>query len=415
MRLPLEGFRTTDSAPLFFGYTPLSFVESPIIAPNHLEFNQEVQNQFFEKYYNYKKVKDAISLHDTVELKLDLFEKSGKEMLNVLEGKIKGFVKNTFKDKKYKNVATKKRTALLNRLLMAAEKGVLSLTKTQYVDGSRVNELRIEIENLITGELGPNEGGNHYGRSDNKYCKVITFDKVLYEGRPVKIALNKDDFNGKDIMIWRTIKHRNVDISSLFDFYKQNKEVIRRKSSTLKEIIKDNGGKVRIYVAHNHGPDKGYHFLADKSFEKYLPSRQALEAPYQGFTLDANRFDLDLADSDIDKKIEYIIAFSLCYEKMTHADDMFFMTRNEIEEGGKEVPIWLYDSFICAFDRHRFYTPDEIYSSGSVRNGKPLAFAKVESGAILKPEHVKEWEKYDRFIPIFYADILGNDPFFKWW
>lgn len=406
IRLPIESFRVTDSAVLLFGYSPLSFVESSFTAQNLLEFNQEVQNQFFEKYYNYKKVRDAISLRNTADLKFDLFEQSSHEMLSVLEKKIKGFVKNTFKDKKYKNIATKRRTALLNSLLMAAESGIFSL---------QFNDLRTEIENLIIGELDRNEGGDHYGRSGNKYCKVIIFDKILYESEPVEIALNKDDFNGKDIIIWRIFKHGEEYMSSLFNFYEQNKEVIKRKSSILKEIIKDNGGKVRIYVAENHGPDKGYHFLAGNDKVAYIPPRQALEAPYQKFTSDANRFDLDSTDPYIDEKIEYIIAFSLCYEKKYQRDYMFFMTQDEIKVDGKDVPIWFYDSFICAFDRHRFYKPSEIYSSGTVDHYKPLAFSKLEKDTILKQDHIDEWERFDRFIPIYYTRILGARPFLRWW
>ncbi len=44
-------------------------------------------------------------------------------------------------------------------------------------------------------------------------------------------------------------------------------------------------GKVRIYVTQNHGPDKGYHVLADKSFETFLPPRQALRVQYKRFNL----------------------------------------------------------------------------------------------------------------------------------
>jgi hypothetical protein len=406
IRLPIESFKTSDSAPLFFGYSPLSFVESSLTAQNHLEFNQEIQNQFFEKYYNYKKVRDAISLRNTADLRFDLFEQSSHEMLSVLKEKIKGFIEDTFKDKKYKNIATKKRTVLLNILLMAAESGVFSLQSDSF---------RFDIENLIIGELDPGEGGSHYGRSGNKYCKVITFDKILYESRPVKINLNKDDFNGKDIIIWRTILHDGKEITAFFDFYRQNLETIRRKSSTLKEIISDNGGKVRIYVAQNHGPDKGYHVPASKYFEAFLPPRQALGKPYQRITLDANRFDLDLADPNIDKKIEYIIALSLCYEKEHQMDSIFFMTQDEIKVEGKDIPIWLYDSFICAFDRHRFYKPSEIYSSGTVGLCKPLAFTKVEDGAILRQKHVKEWERFDLFFTTYYFRILDKEPFFRWW
>jgi hypothetical protein len=96
-------------------------------------------------------------------------------------------------------------------------------------------------------------------------------------------------------------------------------------------------------------------------------------------------------------------------------DNMFFMTRAEIKIEGKDVPIWFYKSFICAFDRHRFYKPDEIYSSLTVGGCKPLGFINVEEDAILNSEHVEEWEKFDRYITTFYSNILGKDPFFKWW
>ena len=96
-------------------------------------------------------------------------------------------------------------------------------------------------------------------------------------------------------------------------------------------------------------------------------------------------------------------------------DSLFFMAKNIIKEDGKNIPIWLYDSFICAFDRHRFYEPDEIFSDGTVRSSYSLAFTEVEEGAILRQEHVKEWKKFDRFITTYYTRILGAAPFLRWW
>jgi len=216
-------------------------------------------------------------------------------------------------------------------------------------------------------------------------------------------------------------------MTSLFNFYLHNIKVLRSKSAALKNIIIDNvgskgkiatNGKVRIYVAHNYGSEKGYHLLASKDFESDIP-RQRLEAKFQGYSFDANRFDLNLADPDIDRKIEYIIAWSLCYEKKSHMDSMFFMTRdkinNEMEYGSVEIPINLYKAFICAFDRHRFYKPSEILSDSTVREHRALAFTEVEEDAILNQKHVKEWMKFDFFIPTFYTDILGETPFIPWW
>ena len=76
---------------------------------------------------------------------------------------------------------------------------------------------------------------------------------------------------------------------------------------------------------------------------------------------------------------------------------------------------WFYDSFIVAFDRHRFYAPDELYSEGIVKDCKPLAFKKVEEGTILKQEHIDEWDRIDWFFTWYYADILGKNPFSRWW
>ena len=94
---------------------------------------------------------------------------------------------------------------------------------------------------------------------------------------------------------------------------------------------------------------------------------------------------------------------------------MFFMTRNDItkdmEYESVEVPIFLYDSFICAFDRHRFYKPSEIYSDTiRVPEYEPLAFTKIEEGAILKQELVDEWDKFNRFIPTYYTRFLRKSP-----
>ncbi len=425
VRLPVESFRDRESVPLFFGYSPLSFVDSSFTTENQLEFNREIQNNFFYQYLNSKAVKDAVSLRNSVALKIKLFKQSSGEILEVLKSKIEVFVRNCFKSEENKDIAKKKRTSLLNKLLMAAEKGALSLSENEYVDGVKGDSIRIKIENLIIGGLSHSEGGKYYGRTENAYSKTITFNKVSYNGRPVKISINKDDFNGKDIIIWRSFSHLGKEMTSLFDFYLHNIQVIRSKSSALKEIIKDNvgeegkvatDGKVRIYVAQNH-LEKGYHLLATNAepYIKSIPRRERLATPYSGFSFDANRFDLDLSDPDIDSKIEYIIALSLCYEKVSHTDNMFFMTRDEItkEVAGTyvEVPIWFYDSVICAFDRHRFYSLDEIFSKDSITGFKAFTFSRIEEGAILKQEHVKEWIKFDLFIPTFYDGI----PLQRWW
>lgn len=110
---------------------------------------------------------------------------------------------------------------------------------------------------------------------------------------------------------------------------------------------------------------------------------------------DARRFDIDLSDPSLQHKLEHIARLSLSFIEPNAKspfvkDFLFIMT---VENFG-DIPIYEYGKMVCAFDRHRFYNPKDILSSGSGITGKykPIRITELEDDVSIDRKYIRIWQ-----------------------
>ncbi len=267
-------------------------------------------------------------------------------------------------------------------------------------DYERSYNIRFQVENLLIGWNGY-DSNYGYNENENIFQREIKFwqveDPIL--GGPFVLPLNKDHFSGKNIKIWRDFSF-GIDFSvshSDFDPVSYNMRAIKDKAAVIMKIIKDNygdHGKVRIYPLYRPNPDIGYqHLLRTDIYSSIIPDSKPIIP--NNVKKDARRFDIDLSDSSVQQKLEHIARLALGFiepnaKSPFTKDFLFIMT---VENFG-DIPIYEYNKMVCAFDRHRFYNPEEILSSGSGLIGKykPLKITEFEEGINIKGNYMKIWE-----------------------
>ena len=73
-----------------------------------------------------------------------------------------------------------------------------------------------------------------------------------------------------------------------------------------------------------------------------------------------------------------------------------------------------YNLMIGAFDRHRFYSPSELLSTGSKTSKyAPLKITGFEPGMTINPEIIKRWNKANRFLTLSADEMFQDDQ--NWW
>ncbi|MBA7682059.1 hypothetical protein ES703_90405 [subsurface metagenome] len=128
---------------------------------------------------------------------------------------------------------------------------------------------------------------------------------------------------------------------------------------------------------------------------------------------DARRFDVDLTGPHIQEVLEHIVKLSMSFidpmPPLSFAKDfLFIITKDDIGN----VPVYEYDKMIGAFDRHRFYAPEEIYSIG-IGDGKtrPVKIIMYEDNIKIDPEIIERWKSIRDFLTI--SSVYMN--FGPWW
>lgn len=131
---------------------------------------------------------------------------------------------------------------------------------------------------------------------------------------------------------------------------------------------------------------------------------------------DARCFDIDLQDSDIQNKLEHIVKLSMSFIMPKPAspyskDFLFVIAKDDL--GGK--PIYEYNEMIGAFDRNRFYDPDEIFSSGIGSDSfKPVEITGFESEIEIDPDLISQWVRARRLLLI-PAKYVFPESYVTWW
>lgn len=398
INLPIVKNIDSKDAIVRFGYSPISFIGETFISTSST-FDNTIVSQFNGLYKDYKAHNYQGSFTNN---RIKLFVESGLEMLKPLKSVLKTYLE-TLGLKKDEQIE------LYNRLLITAEREILDYSQnpTIFKDYNPESNLRIQIEDLITGD---------------KFSGRIIFYQVDFKGTSFVLPLTKNDFNGRDIKILRTFKNGEEGIYKIQDFDHEayNNGLIKEKAQILKESIISavgKSGKVSIYPSYRPNQIVGYQFLLIKTF---LPNVIPVERPTISGTnkKDARRFDIDLQDKDLQSKLEHIIKLSLSYIKPSGGgvssftrDFLFLIFKEDI--GNK--PAYEHNLMIGAFDRHRFYSPDEILSTGSgTDHYKPIKITGLEIGIDINPDLIIRWKKATKFLAL-PVDKMFPTNYRYWW
>jgi hypothetical protein len=396
MVLPVEGNINDKDAIISFGYSPISFIDSSFISSSPKAFDSNIASQFKALYNNYK---DNYYAGSATHRRIKLFVESGQEMVDALKVILRTKVDSL-------GLKKDERIDLYNKLLISAEREILNYHYEQIrYKGHPQNNLRFQIEDLLIGD---------------KYNKKIEFFHVEFKHQTFKIWLDKDDFIGKDIKIWRSFTKGREDYYEFQDFNFQgyNYGIVEEMTQILKEAIESavgENGKVKIYPLYRPNQIDGYQFLLDKDmWEKLVPTeRQEILGTNKK---DARCFDIDLQDSDIQNKLEHIVKLSMSFiipspTSPYSKDFLFIIAKDDLD--GKAI--YEHDKMIGAFDRNRFYDPDEIFSSGigSVHH-KLVKIDSFESGIKIDSDLIKQWVRARRFLVI-PAKYMFPKSYKTWW
>jgi len=395
--LPVEKNIDNKDAFVHFGYSPISFIDGSFISTSPKSFDSEIQAHFNSLYKNYL---DNNYAGSAVHRRIRLFVESGLEMLKALKVVLKTKLGTL-------GLSKAEQIDLYNRLLIAAEREILDYTRNHLTyKGKELNNLRFQIEDLIIGR---------------KFSKKIAFHQVEFKGALFKLDLDKDVFSGKDIKIWRSFKSGEEGRYSFLDFDVQgyNYAIIKDKTQILRKTIESavgKDGRVRIYPLCRPNQIEGYHFIISTDNFKNLIPTERLELPNTN-KKDARFFDIDLQDTDIQIKLEHIVKLSLSYISSNKyanfpRDFLFIITKDDL--GGKAV--YEYDKMIGAFDRNRFYNPDEIHSTGQGIAGRyrPGTITNFEYQIKIDIDLIEQWVRANNFLTLA-TKYNFPDDYETWW
>jgi len=415
----------SDDNKIYFGYSPLTFVDSSFSASMEKILNMKIKDCFMSKYKIYKLLHYSYSGLDR---RINLFTKSGYEMLDVVRNELREVVDML-------ELSSEEREEIYNRLIVTAEKEILDYTHwTIKYNKIAFYNIRFQVENLLIGWDGIDFGDFRYNREDNQFQDRLVFHQVIldrdiyyknsdkiafHKDESFSISINKDLFAGKDIKIWRVNKYQQSVIrNSDFDANQYNRGIVLEKAQILLNAITDvvgQNGKVRIYPLHHRSSSEGYHFLLRYKFSTLIPSERSIipNDPYN--TKDARRFDIDLQDPNVQEKLQHIVKLSMSYIDPSSSypfakDFLFIITKDDIG-----VPIYWYDKIIGAFDAHRFYKPNEILSMGEKNyDFAPVFITDYEEGMQIKLKFIKQWNNLKDFLRRSTSVIFPNN-YIPWW
>ena len=424
--LPVSNkFTIIDDNSVYFGYSPMSFIEKGFKATGLRGLSRTLQDAFLSSYYEFlrSKIKDS----DFLQRRIDFFIDSGNSILNVIYKKIDNYVNNLkFDDDDLSSeVISERREAIRDSLKITVEKEIFSVTDmTIKVGGQKKPNLRWQIENLLIGYTGLDQSGELLGfnRLENSYSRPITFYSVEVDGRPVQFILSKDDFAGIDLKIWREFKfkHHQIIVSDV-NFKKINSKAIQDRVAEIERIIIDNGGKVRIYPIANFGDKYGFQYIKSKGFDSFLPPSPILSTHSKN--KDAKHFVVDFnTNEDFARSVlEYIVALSMSYEKISRASFMFVISLNDVDKASPAKAIWDYNNMICAFDRFKLYRTFNFYSKS---NPNYHIIPNLALEGVINPKHLNDDSEiiFDLiFIVMSTAALFGRNtasntfPYNPWW
>ncbi len=253
----------------------------------------------------------------------------------------------------------------------------------------------------------------------SRFNEKITFHQVKFKGTSFELIFNKDDFSGNDIKVWRGINKGRFGTYSFsdFNFESYNYAIIKEKAQILKKSIVSavgENGKVKIYPLVRPKTLEGYQFLLSLGkFDKLIPTERLQLSGKK----DARCFNIDLQDTDLQLKLEHIVklahSFVIPGVGASYPRDFLFIIA-KADLGGKAI--YEYDKMIGAFDRNRFYTPDEIYSTDQVEGEyyKPVRIANFENGIRIDSYLIDQWARVNKFL-VMPTKYSFPKNYITWW
>jgi hypothetical protein len=237
--------------------------------------------------------------------------------------------------------------------------------------------------------------------TSNDYETELVFHRVSVDGVPVRIKINRDDLLGFDIKIWGASPHLS---KSDFNLKLLDSNLIKTRVKTLASIIKDNGGKVRLYttISINNDANGIQYVKPDINNEKF----KYLDRP-PGYTSQApHYFEVDLSDKTASlRTLEKIIGLTLGFSTQPgpNIKDFLFIMKG-VDPTSGEFYTWAHQEMICAFDGRKFYDIDELYSPSQYVISKPnYGYEKVDiydfEGTFNLDRANNLWSLFKIFIP----------------
>ncbi len=359
MFLPItSGFIQSEENTVSFGHCVAPYVDRSFSNParNYRVFEHYIRDIFYQKYFAY--YASDYAYEGTPQLNRKMFIDSGKQIVETLIPLIKDEV---FTSGRFDKTLTKaQKTALYTSLITDLIQEVFESERyARHENYDREYLLRFQIENLLIGYTQKHLPSTVYPEHDqgNKGERTLFFHNVLVNGQPFTMTIEKEDFAGKDIKIWRRADAVYINSELAQDY---NSQTTLKRVDVLKKIIGQFGGKVRIYptiykdIAHGFLYIKPGTQKTDGNYMQYayLPRH----APPEKMAY----FDIDISKEFDLKLLEYIVSMSYTYRKASAATGLdnhnFMFVMKGPSDGIDKTDI------ICAFDHRQFYALDEIHS-----------------------------------------------------
>ncbi|MFW9970446.1 MAG: hypothetical protein ACFFDF_09615 [Candidatus Odinarchaeota archaeon] len=403
MHLPTKTGALTQDNRVYFDYSPMPFLSDHLYASSLQDLNSLVQNYFQIGYTEYISKKNI----ETV------YTESCENMLEVFKVKLWDTIAA-------RHLGIAETNALYEQALIQAKYDIFRTS----IESHGTFSIRYQVENLL---IGYQYSHSRYVYSENCYQrgivfhnlkvqKVDRFGKVILDqnGNPIMepliVFLNKDDFKGKNIQIFRKA-------SKKYDLYNTLEQNFHTSTLdrlyTVVQMILENNGKARFFTAINRGSQYGHQYI------NIVPGQtfQHLRSYYDiNLDLDENgRINPTEANQKELEKIEFLIALSgsyIMYSGNVKSSILLIM---------KEQGASISDNSICGINHNNIFRIRNIYSQYGAPDGDGYILQQIYGSLSttgnyyigpnnnIDPNNI--WNRFSNFQPVSQTTFLNYyDP-----
>lgn len=352
MHLPIKSDALTIDNRVHFEYSPMPFLSDQLYASSPQELNSLVQNYFKIGYTEYISKKNIGTV----------YTESCGNMLDVFKVKLWDTIAA-------RHLGIAETNTLYEQALLQAK---FDIFRSSIESRGGKFSIRYQIENLL---IGYQYSHSRFVHSENCYQRGIVFHNLKVQkvdrfgkaildqnGNPIMeplvVFLNKEDFRGKNIQIFRKAS-KKYDLSNTIE---QNfLTSALDKTYTVVQMILKNNGKARFFTTINRGPQYGHQYL------NIIPGQtfQHLRSYYDiNLDLDENgRIKSTETNQKELEKIKFLVALSetyIEYSKNIKSSVMLIM---------KEEGAGMGDNSICGINHDSIFKIRAIYSKYGAPDG----------------------------------------------